>query len=149
MAAMAPLIIPAEILKSIGKDDDAVRLELAIFFYKEFDLSAEEVATFAGIPRVAFFKELRNRQIQGNYDKEGTPREVNTMKNSTVAEKSGLEKQIKIVKKGQDEGNLLYWLSLTEKDRMIELEKMRQEINKWKYGTRQELQRVYRIVKRA
>ena len=71
------------------------------------------------------------------------------MKKSTFGEMGDLEKQIKIVKKGQDEGNLLYWLSLTEKDRMIELEKMRQEINKWKYGTRQELQRVYCIVKRA
>ncbi len=83
------------------------------------------------------------------YDKKEVQRDVNVMKKSTFREMGDLEKQIKIVKKGQDEGNLLYWLSLTEKDRMIELEKMRQEINKWKYGTRQELQRVYCIVKRA
>ena len=60
-----------------------------------------------------------------------------------------MKKQIRIVKKGQDEGNLLYWLSLTEKERMAELEKNRQQINKRKYGTRQGFQRVYRIAKRA
>jgi hypothetical protein len=60
-----------------------------------------------------------------------------------------MKKRIKIVKKGQDEGNLLYWLSLTEKERMAELEKIRQQINKRKYGTRQGFQRVYRIAKRA
>ncbi len=60
-----------------------------------------------------------------------------------------MKKQIRIVKKGQDDGNLLYWLSLTEKERMIELEKMRQQINKIKYGTGQGFQRVYRITKRA
>jgi len=58
-------------------------------------------------------------------------------------------KQLKIVKKGQDEGNLIYWLSLSVKERMMELEKMRQEINKRIYGTRQGFQRVYRIVKRV
>lgn len=60
-----------------------------------------------------------------------------------------MEKQLKIVKKWQDDGNLLYWLSLTVKERMIELEKMRQQINQRKYGTRQGFQRVYRITKRA
>jgi hypothetical protein len=60
-----------------------------------------------------------------------------------------MKKRIRIVKKGQDEGNLLYWLSLTEKERMIELERIRQQINKRKYGTRQRFQRVYRITKRA
>ncbi len=53
------------------------------------------------------------------------------------------------MKKGQDEGNLIYWLSLSVKERMVELEKMRQEINKRTYGTRQGFQRVYRIIKRA
>jgi len=60
-----------------------------------------------------------------------------------------MRKIIRIVKKGEDEGNLLYWLSLSKKERMIELEKMRQQINKKKYGDRQGFQRVYRITKRA
>lgn len=60
-----------------------------------------------------------------------------------------MEKQIRIVKKGEDDGNLLYWLSLTFNQRMAELESIRQQINKRKYGTRQGFQRVYRIAKRA
>lgn len=60
-----------------------------------------------------------------------------------------MKKEIRIVKKGQDERNLLYWLSLTGNERMEELEKMRQQVNKRKYGTRQGFQRVYRIAKRA
>jgi hypothetical protein len=60
-----------------------------------------------------------------------------------------MEKIVRIVKKGEDESNLLYWLSLSEKERMAELEKIRQEVNLKKYGIRQGLQRVYRIIKRA
>lgn len=60
-----------------------------------------------------------------------------------------MEKQIRIVKKGEDDNNLLYWLSLTYNQRMAELENMRQQINKRKYGNRQGFQRVYRIAKRA
>ena len=60
-----------------------------------------------------------------------------------------MEKQIRIVKKGQDEANLLYWLSLSFNERMAELERIRQQVNRRKYGTRQGFQRVYRIVKRA
>lgn len=59
-----------------------------------------------------------------------------------------MEKQLRIVKKGQDDGNLQYWLSLTFNERMAELEKIRQLINLKKYGTRQRFQRVYRVVKR-
>jgi hypothetical protein len=60
-----------------------------------------------------------------------------------------MEKVVRIVKKGEDESNLLYWLSLSEKERMAELEKIRQEVNLKKYGIRQGLQRVYRVIKRA
>ena len=67
-AATTPLVIPAEILESIGKDDKAIRVELAIFFYKEFDLSSGEAAKFAGLSRVAFWQELGKRNIPVNYD---------------------------------------------------------------------------------
>lgn len=60
-----------------------------------------------------------------------------------------MEKQIRIVKKGEDDGNLRYWLSLTFNQRMAELENIRQQINKRKYGTRQGFQRVYRITQRV
>lgn len=59
-----------------------------------------------------------------------------------------MEKRIRIVKKGQDEGNLLYWVSQTYSERMRELEKIREEVNKMKYGTSQGFQRVYCITQR-
>ena len=60
-----------------------------------------------------------------------------------------MEKQIRIVKKGQDDSNLLYWLSQTEKQRMTELEHIRQTINLQKYGIRPRFQRLYTVIKRA
>lgn len=60
-----------------------------------------------------------------------------------------MKKKLRIVKKGKDEGNLMYWLSLTKNERMAELEKIRQQINKRIYGTRQGFQRVYRITQRV
>lgn len=47
-----------------------------------------------------------------------------------------MKKQIKIVKKGQDEGNLLCWLSLTFSEKMTELENIRQCINKKIYNSK-------------
>lgn len=60
-----------------------------------------------------------------------------------------MKKVVRIVKKGQDDSNLLYWHSLTEQQRMRNLEEMRQEINLRIYGPEQGFQRVYRIIKRA
>lgn len=60
-----------------------------------------------------------------------------------------MEKQIKIVEKGQDQSNLKYWLSLSKKERLEQLEEMRQQINSDKYETRQGFQRVYRVIKRS
>lgn len=60
-----------------------------------------------------------------------------------------MEKKIRIVKKGQDDSNLLYWLSLSIQERMAELEKIRQQINLQKYGNRQGFQRIYCITKRT
>jgi len=60
-----------------------------------------------------------------------------------------MEKLVRIVKKGEDDSNLLYWLSLSETERLIELKNIRDEVNKRHYGNRKGLPRVYRIVKRA
>lgn len=60
-----------------------------------------------------------------------------------------MEKRIRIVKKGEDDSNIIYWLSLSYQERMQELEKIRQFINKRKYGTRQGFQTVYRITQRV
>lgn len=56
---------------------------------------------------------------------------------------------IRIVKKGQDDGNLSYWLSLSEVERMVALEKTRQEVNLRLYGAEQGFQRVLRVIKRT
>lgn len=59
-----------------------------------------------------------------------------------------MEKVIKITKKGEDDSNLNYWLSLSKIERLIELEKIRKEVNLRLYGDRQQFQRVYTIIKR-
>jgi len=78
-SSAVPVIIPADILISIGKDDQAIRLELAIFFYKEFDLSAGQAAKFAGISRIAFWNELGKRGIPINYDESDAKQDVETI----------------------------------------------------------------------
>lgn len=60
-----------------------------------------------------------------------------------------MEKIIKITKKGEDDGNLIYWLSLSKIERLIELENIRKEVNLRLYGDRQRFQRVYTITKRV
>jgi hypothetical protein len=60
-----------------------------------------------------------------------------------------MEKIIRIVKKGDDEHDIIYWLSLSYQQRMAELESIRQEVNQRIYGTESRLQRVYRIIKRS
>jgi hypothetical protein len=60
-----------------------------------------------------------------------------------------MKKQIRIVKKGEDNGNLQYWLSLSKVQRLEQLEDIREEVNQRLYETQQGFQRVYRIVKRA
>ena len=55
---------------------------------------------------------------------------------------------ITIVNKKQDESNLDYWITLSPIERLMELEKLRTNYNKWQYGIQSGFQRVYRIVKR-
>ncbi|MBC8046004.1 MAG: hypothetical protein H7Y00_04365 [Fimbriimonadaceae bacterium] len=59
-----------------------------------------------------------------------------------------MEKVVRIVKKGEDESNLDYWISLTPIERLRNLETIRQEVIKEKYGTAKGFQRVYKIIKR-
>lgn len=56
-----------------------------------------------------------------------------------------MQKLIRIVKKGEDDSNINYWLSRSTSERMIELEKMRTQINEGKQG----IERVITIVKRS
>ncbi len=60
-----------------------------------------------------------------------------------------MEKIVKIVKKGEDNSNLLYWIATSETNRLINLEQIRQEVNSQKYDIGQQFQRVYSIAKRV
>ena len=59
-----------------------------------------------------------------------------------------MEKVVRIVKIGDEDNELNYWLSLSYEERMRELERIRAEVNHRIYGTEPRLQRVYRIIKR-
>jgi hypothetical protein len=60
-----------------------------------------------------------------------------------------MQKRIRIVKKGEDDGNLRYWSTQTYRQRMVELERMRRIVNKKQYGDRPKFSRVYSVVKRS
>lgn len=62
-----------------------------------------------------------------------------------------LRKTIKIVKKGEDDENLKYFLGLSHKERLEHLELLRTEYIKWQKtdDSKQGFQRVYKIIRRA
>jgi hypothetical protein len=60
-----------------------------------------------------------------------------------------MEKVVRIVKLGEEDNEINYWLSTSYADRMTTLEHIRKEVNQRIYGTQSRLQRVYRIVKRS
>ena len=60
-----------------------------------------------------------------------------------------MEKVVRIVKLGNEDNELNYWLSTSYEDRIRELERIRAEVNHRIYGTQSRLQRVYTIVKRT
>jgi hypothetical protein len=55
---------------------------------------------------------------------------------------------IRIYKKGEEPDDVLYWLSRPPQERIRALTEIRKQYNDWKYGTGQQFQRVYKIVKR-
>ncbi len=60
-----------------------------------------------------------------------------------------MEKAVKIVKKGHDDSNILYWLSLSYIERLAELQKMREELNAVYYPDQQRFQRVCRVIRKS
>lgn len=57
-----------------------------------------------------------------------------------------------VIRKGKiaEQGNdFEFWQSRPIYERLLALEQIRDEYNRWKYGAEQRLQRVYTIVKRA
>jgi len=70
--------ISEEIVRATGKREDEVRLELAIFFYQHFKVSAGKAATFAGLSRIAFWRVLSERKIPIHYDVGDLEQDVKT-----------------------------------------------------------------------
>lgn len=58
-----------------------------------------------------------------------------------------MEKVVRVTIKGEENNNILYWVSLSYQQRMQELEEIRKAVNKRMYGTQPGFQRVYRVVK--
>lgn len=67
----------------------------------------------------------------------------------TILKNTTMEKVVRIVKKGADEANIIYWASRNSAACLEELESIRQVYIRTHNGSRQGLQRVYRIIKRA
>ncbi len=63
-------------------------------------------------------------------------------------EDKSIQPIIRIFKIGEEPDDVLYWQSRPPIERIIALEEIRKQYNDWKYGTRQEFQRVYKIIKR-
>jgi hypothetical protein len=57
--------------------------------------------------------------------------------------------QVKIVNRDKQPNDFAFWQSQSLVNRLMALEKIRQEYNTWKYGTGLQFQRVYHIVKQA
>ena len=60
-----------------------------------------------------------------------------------------MEKVIKIIKKGTEDPNILYWASRSPQERLDHLEKIRKEVIKAKYGSDPGFQRVVNVIKRS
>ena len=73
------VLVSEEIVRAIGKPEEEVRLELAIFFYQHFKVSAGKAATFAGLSRIAFWRELATRKIPLHYDVADLEQDVKTL----------------------------------------------------------------------
>ena len=65
-----------------------------------------------------------------------------------IMEQVAIQPILRVFKKGEEPDDVLYWLSRPPLERIRALEEIRKQYNDWKYGTRRELQRVYKIVKR-
>jgi len=73
------VLVSEEIVRATGKPEEEIRLELAIFFYQHFKVSAGKAATFAGLSRIAFWRELAARKIPLHYDVADLEQDVKTL----------------------------------------------------------------------
>ncbi len=81
-AVPAPqLVISDDFLKLIGKSEEDLKIELAVFFFTSHYLSTGQAARFAGISRIEFWEELGKRKIPiFDYTEETLREEVETLR---------------------------------------------------------------------
>jgi predicted HTH domain antitoxin len=62
------IALPELDAQELGKSEQEIRLDLAIFFYLVWQMPAGRCAEYAGIAKVVFLDELGRRRIPVNYD---------------------------------------------------------------------------------
>ena len=60
-----------------------------------------------------------------------------------------MDKTVRIKNLNDNENDFAFWKNVSHTERLAQLEKIRQEFNKWKYGAEQRFQRVYTIIERS
>lgn len=78
------VVVSEEIVRATGKPEEEIRLELAIFFYQHFRVSAGKAASFSGLSRIAFWRELANRKIPLHYDVDDLEQDIKTLEEFRV-----------------------------------------------------------------
>ncbi|MFM7715072.1 MAG: UPF0175 family protein [Microcystis sp.] len=73
-------LIPNEIIQATGKNEQLLRLELAIIMFRDYHISSAKAADFADLSLIAFRQELAQRNICVNYDGVDWQQELETLK---------------------------------------------------------------------
>ncbi len=73
---------------SLGLSEEQARLDLAVFFYTEWQMPPGKCAEFANIPKVVFLDELGKRKIPIHYDISALNQDVQNWKNFTLNDES-------------------------------------------------------------
>jgi len=64
----ADLVIPGQVLEQAQFSPSEMRLEIAVYLYAKERLSMGQARRLAGIDRIAFQKELSNRDVLIHFD---------------------------------------------------------------------------------
>jgi predicted HTH domain antitoxin len=57
------IVIPKEIIQATGKNEQLLRLELAIIMFRDYHISSAKAADFANLYLIEFYQELAQRNI--------------------------------------------------------------------------------------
>ena len=74
------IVIPNEIIRATGKNEQLLRLELAVIMFRDYHISSAKAANFANLSLIEFRQELAQRNICVNYDNSDWQQELQTLK---------------------------------------------------------------------